>query len=91
MHRLGAVDFVTLGRLARVRAEADRRPDCRTGLGLRIRPLGLDRLASAIRKRGEAHVFTLGNFRFRRGILNSGAVWACRCRALTADKSLIAR
>ena len=45
MHRLGAADFFTLGRLARVRAEADRRRYGRTGLGLRIRPHGIDRLA----------------------------------------------
>jgi len=46
MYRPGAVHFVTLGRLARVRAEADRRPYCRTGLGLKIKPIGIDRIAA---------------------------------------------
>ena len=42
VHRLATVDCVTLRRFARVRAEAGRRPYCRSGLGLRIKPLSGD-------------------------------------------------
>lgn len=42
MHRGGAVDVVALWTLARARAEQADQPSCRTGLGLRIKPLGSD-------------------------------------------------
>ena len=42
---VGSGDFVTLARASANAAEADCRPHYRTGLGFRIKPLGINRLA----------------------------------------------
>lgn len=47
MHRSGAVDFVTLRTRARAQAEQADQPSCRTDLGLRIKPLGTERVGAA--------------------------------------------
>ena len=46
MHRPGVADFETVWTLARGRAEREGRPRCRTGLGLRIKPFGIDRVGA---------------------------------------------
>jgi hypothetical protein len=47
MHRPEVADAETVSWLARVRAEREGRPRCRTDLGLRSRPLGRDRSHSS--------------------------------------------
>ena len=55
MYLPAMADFETVWTLARVRAEQEGRPRCRTGQGLRIKPLGIDRIGAAT-DRGGAQV-----------------------------------